>query len=106
MQFDSDQDAIYGKGGDLCDPDDDNDGLLDIWDNCPFTSNLSVSDIDGDSLGDPCDDDADGDGILNDDDPTPFCSQVGCGYLFNVEDALETVSLGHDDSLLRIISSL
>ncbi|MDC9721186.1 MAG: gliding motility-associated C-terminal domain-containing protein, partial [Urechidicola sp.] len=57
--------------GDVCDDDDDNDGILDVNDNCPWTANADQSDIDGDGLGDICDDDMDGDGVLNDDDICP-----------------------------------
>ena len=65
--------------GDVCDPDDDNDGLTDIeelingtnpnnpdsdgddvnddTDNCPLDDNPGQEDIDGDGIGDVCDDD-------------------------------------------------
>ena len=52
------------------DPDDDNDGILDDEDNCPFVSNAGQEDEDGDELGDVCDaclgdpfNDQDGDGL-------------------------------------------
>ncbi|NIV26077.1 MAG: thrombospondin, partial [Gammaproteobacteria bacterium] len=48
------------------DPDDDNDGIGDIADNCPLTYNPDQADSDGDGVGDVCDvivGDADGDGV-------------------------------------------
>jgi len=38
------------------DLDDDNDGILDVQDNCPQTANGNQADSDGDGLGDACDD--------------------------------------------------
>jgi hypothetical protein len=47
--------------GDVCDEDDDNDGILDETDNCPFAFNPGQEDFDGDGRGDICDLDADND---------------------------------------------
>jgi hypothetical protein len=53
-----------------CDPcnenqaDTDDDGHVDVCDNCPSTSNEDQADSDGDGIGDECDPDADGDGVL------------------------------------------
>lgn len=43
--------------------DDDDDGVLDVQDNCPTEPNEDQANTDGDLLGDACDEDADGDGI-------------------------------------------
>lgn len=77
--------------GDACDPDADNDGILnspdncplvanpdqqdtdrdgadkqgDACDNCPTVPNLDQEDVDKDGLGDACDDDIDNDGKFN-----------------------------------------
>ncbi|GAB6022213.1 hypothetical protein CHUAL_006349 [Chamberlinius hualienensis] len=50
-QLDSDKDGL----GDSCDPDADNDGVLNEQDNCPKIHNSDQRDRDGDGLGDACD---------------------------------------------------
>ncbi|KAL7032234.1 hypothetical protein ACKWTF_007258 [Chironomus riparius] len=92
-QEDADGDSL----GDACDPDADNDGILnspdncpliynpdqadtdedgadrqgDACDNCPTIKNPDQSDVDRDGLGDACDPDIDNDGILNAQDNCP-----------------------------------
>jgi hypothetical protein len=51
FQNDNDGDGI----GDECDPDDDNDGIPDVSDNCPLVYNPDQSDVDLDGIGDACD---------------------------------------------------
>ena len=65
-QIDTDQDGL----GDVCDSDDDDDGLPDAMDVCPYPS-AGAPDLDGDSIPDPCDDDRDGDGVSNELDNCP-----------------------------------
>lgn len=64
-QLDNDADGI----GDPADPDDDNDGVPDVVDNCPFTFNPDQRDTDGDGRGDASDPlnntDSDGDGVFD-----------------------------------------
>lgn len=90
-----DQDDFDSDGmGDVCDPDDDNDGVLDLtdafpfdpteWldtdgdgvgnntDNCISSSNADQNDFDNDGLGDVCDPDDDNDGVLDSKDAFPF----------------------------------
>ena len=55
-----------------CDPDDDNDGVLDGQDNCRLEPNPGQRDTDGDGLGDRCDPDNDGDGIPDGPDNCPL----------------------------------
>jgi predicted extracellular nuclease len=94
--FNPRQNDFDGDGmGNRCDPDDDNDGVLDVddpfpWnsskpdtdgdgdgvpdgvDNCPAVKNARQNDFDGDGMGNRCDPDDDGDGVLNGDDPFPW----------------------------------
>ncbi|XP_019631437.1 PREDICTED: cartilage oligomeric matrix protein-like [Branchiostoma belcheri] len=61
--------------GDACDDDMDNDGFLNVEDNCPLLVNVNQTDSDGDGVGDVCDNcptdintdqrDTDGDGVGN-----------------------------------------
>ncbi|MDQ5858032.1 MAG: FG-GAP-like repeat-containing protein [Acidobacteriota bacterium] len=69
-QLDNDFDTILGdpenaltwdRLGDPADPDDDNDGVADTVDNCPFVANGGQEDGDGDGSGDACDPLIDGD---------------------------------------------
>lgn len=70
-QADFDMDAM----GDVCDPDDDNDGVLDVTDNCDFFVNVSQADADMDGLGDLCDS-CPGDSA-NDVDGDRICAGLG-----------------------------
>ncbi|MFH1653882.1 MAG: thrombospondin type 3 repeat-containing protein [Pseudomonadota bacterium] len=85
------------KIGDVCDPDADNDGILDDGDssgvvgdatciggakancddNCNLKANAFQSDVDSNGFGDVCDDDIDGDAVLNSTDNCPYVSNVG-----------------------------
>ena len=62
---------------DNCDDDDDNDGILDVDDNCPLVLNPNQEDNDLDGLGDICDDDDDNDGILDSVDNCQFTYNPG-----------------------------
>ncbi len=68
-QLDTDGDGM----GNVCDPDDDDDGILDDADNCPLTPNSNQVDTDGNGTGDECENDLDGDGIA---DETDNCLEV------------------------------
>lgn len=65
-QIDVDNDLV----GDQCDnnEDVDEDGHQNNQDNCPYISNASQADHDGDGQGDACDSDDDGDGVPDDRD--------------------------------------
>jgi hypothetical protein len=54
--YNPDQGNVDGDAwGDACDPDIDDDGLLNEDDNCPYAANLDQDDLDGDNAGDLCD---------------------------------------------------
>ena len=57
---------------DVCDSDDDNDGALDVNDNCPLVSNANQLDTDNDGSGNACDSDDDNDGITDASDCAPL----------------------------------
>jgi hypothetical protein len=59
------------------DEDDDNDGVLDVNDNCTLIANADQADADGDGIGDVCDSDDDNDGILDLNDNCPTIANPG-----------------------------
>ncbi|PIB27222.1 hypothetical protein BFP77_12830 [Maribacter sp. 4U21] len=61
-------DNLIMEGSERKNEDDDNDGILDVDDNCPLTPNPNQLDSDGDGIGNLCDDDDDNDGIPDVDD--------------------------------------
>ncbi|NNF18692.1 MAG: T9SS type A sorting domain-containing protein, partial [Flavobacteriaceae bacterium] len=58
------------------DDDDDNDGILDINDNCPLIANADQANNDMDAEGDACDPDDDNDGIIDTEDNCPFTANA------------------------------
>ncbi len=58
------------------DEDDDNDGVLDVDDNCPLVANTNQLDTDGDGFGNVCDSDDDNDGIPDLDDNCPLTANA------------------------------
>jgi hypothetical protein len=71
---DAPPDAVDTDGDgmpDICDDDIDNDGILNVDDNCIYTINNDQADTDNDGTGDACDDDSDNDGINDEEDNCP-----------------------------------
>lgn len=60
----------------ICLSDTDQDGVDDMLDNCPLTSNSNQLDTDNDGAGDECDDDDDGDGLADASDNCPVNSNA------------------------------
>lgn len=58
----------------MCDTDDDNDGVLDVNDNCPLIANSNQLDTDKDGQGNVCDTDDDNDGVADAKDNCPLIS--------------------------------
>ena len=82
-QADFDQDAV----GDPCDPDDDNDGIVDVLD--VFDDNPEEwSDFDFDGIGSKEDPDDDNDGIVDSIDavPVPVSEELAVTYIENIQE--------------------
>ena len=69
-------DDFVVEGTQIDDDDDDNDGILDVDDNCQFIANADQLDTDSDGQGDVCDTDDDNDGILDIDDNCPLIANA------------------------------
>jgi len=91
-QPNTDADAL----GDVCDPDDDNDTVLDGADNCPLAANTNQLNTDGDAQGDVCDTDDDGDGLADGADNCPLLANPAQAN--NDGDALGDVCDPDDDN--------
>ncbi len=71
------QNADGDAQGNACDPDDDNDSILDGADNCQLIPNADQANNGGNAaLGDACDPDMDGDGLLNAADACPLDARL------------------------------
>lgn len=88
-QTNTDLSLIGGDSyGDLCDDDDDADGVLDVSDNCPINANGPSAgpgdqlDSDGDLAGDVCDNDDDDDGV---DDVVDNCPLISNNDQINLD---------------------
>jgi len=84
-QTDTDNDSL----GNPCDPDDDNDGILDLMD--AFDSDSKEwADFDFDGIGSTADTDDDNDGILDDIDltPIPISEKLTQQYLIQIENCV------------------
>ena len=69
-------DTDNDKQADCIDPDDDNDGISDLNDNCQFTPNADQINSDDDAEGDACDSDDDNDGDPDNTDCAPLDASI------------------------------
>ena len=69
---DTDKDGVP----DCLDPDDDDDGFLDVQDNCPIVVNPDQANTDGDLVGNACDEDDDNDLFSDPDDCAPLDASI------------------------------
>jgi hypothetical protein len=77
---------VDAEGDGCADIDTDGDDWVDQMDNCPFLSNPTQVDLDGDNIGDGCDIDEDGDKIANPTDNCPRDSPVWTSNQINDHD--------------------
>jgi hypothetical protein len=70
--FEPSADSDGDGQADLCDQDDDGDGIPDASDNCPTTANPDQTDTDNDGQGNACDNDDDNDGVNDNEDCDPL----------------------------------
>jgi CSLREA domain-containing protein len=101
-----DQTDTDGDGQlDICDPDDDNDGVPDTGDNCRLVANPGQENNDGDGQGDVCDPDDDNDGVLDGSDNCPLVANAsqtdtdgdGLGDACDADDDDDGVADGGDN---------
>jgi PKD repeat protein len=80
-------------------PDQDNDGVPDVSDNCPTVYNPNQADYDGDGIGNICDQctDSDADGFGNPGYAANSCQTDNCPYDFN-PDQIDSDGDGYGDS--------
>ena len=71
-QIDTDGDSI----GDACDPDKDNDTIINTMDNCEIVYNPDQTDSNSNNVGDACEGDIDGDKIPDRIDNCPSNSKI------------------------------
>ncbi|SFS79499.1 thrombospondin type 3 repeat-containing protein [Lutibacter maritimus] len=87
-------------------PDADNDGVSDEYDNCPFTANENQADFDEDGMGDACDDDDDNDGVVDAKDAHPYSNFTPDFHIYDNYFGIDNQQARNGSTMMDQLNSL